>query len=100
MGSLDVDIDALEHLAPRLRALRSRLDQLGQNLTVFERAVGSRRLNERLADLAGNWRRHRERLGKELETLAAMVEGAAATYRQEEAQIASALNRGDIADHG
>ena len=94
MGSLDVDIEALEHFAPRLRALRTRLDQLGQNLAAFQGAVGSRRINHRLEELAGNWKRHRQRLGTELETLAAMVEAAAATYRQQEADIAAAANAG------
>ena len=92
MGSLDVDIEALEQLAPRLRAVRMQLDHLGQNLAAFEGAVGSRRLNRRLAELAGNWKHHRERLGTELEAVAAMVAGAAATYRQQEAEIAAALN--------
>jgi hypothetical protein len=91
-GFADVDIEALKDLGPRLRALRIRLDQLGQNLACFQGAVGSRRINHRLEEVAGNWRHHRERLGTELETLAAIADAAAATYRQKEAEIAGAVN--------
>jgi hypothetical protein len=94
VGSLDVDIEALENLGPRLRNLHLRLDHLGRNLAAFQGAVGSRRINHRLEEVAGNWTHHRERLGTELETLAAMVNTAAATYRQQEAAIAAATSNG------
>ena len=90
MSSLEVDVDELDALGRRLRTLRNRFDTLGRDLGAYYEAVGSHRLNERLAEVSGNWAHHRQRIATEIEEVAGMVEVAAAHYRQTESDITSA----------
>ena len=90
MSFLEVDIDELEALGRRLRALRDGFDTMGRDFGAYHEAIGSRRGNERLAEVAGNWTKHRQRIGADIEEAAAMAEAAAAQYRRTESDITGA----------
>jgi hypothetical protein len=92
MSFLEVDIDELEALGRRLRALRDGFNTMGRDFNAYHEAIGSRRVNERLAEVAGNWTKHRQRIGADIEEAAAMAEAAAAQYRRTESDITGATH--------
>ena len=82
-----VDVDELEALG---RRLRDGFNTMGRDFVAYHEAIGSRVVNERLVQVAGNWTKHRQRIGADIEEAAAMAEAAAAQYRRTESDIAGA----------
>ena len=95
MSSLEVDIDELDALGRRLRALRDSFDAMGRDFGAYHDAIGSRLVNQRLVQVAGNWTKHRQRIAAEIEAAAAMAEAAAAQYRRTESDISAAAGTGE-----
>ena len=93
MSSLEVDFDDLEALGRRLRALRDGFNTMGQNFALYHEAIGSKKVNDRLAEVAGNWTKHRQRIGTEIEEVAGMAEGAAARYRENESHVSDSFQQ-------
>jgi hypothetical protein len=87
-----VDPSRLDDLARELRLLRSEFTSLEDRVEDYEAAVGHRRVADRLEALATNWSDARGRVLERLEALATACEQVATHYRQQEAQIAAAID--------
>jgi len=89
-GPIRVDIEGLDRLAQDLRSIQHRLNDLGRDVGNFDSAIGARVVRSRLAEVAGNWSRARQRINEEISRLADMAATAAETYRGTERDITRA----------
>lgn len=89
-GPIRVDIEALDRLAQDLRSIQHRLNDFGRDFGDFDSAIGARVVQARLAEVAGNWSRARQRINEEISRLADMAATAAETYRATERGISRA----------
>jgi len=91
MAPLNVDIEAVQALASRLRRLSQEFARLGEEIGWFDAVLGSRRVADTLGDFATNWSRAKEDLRLHLEELAAGAEGAAAAYAEVERHLSTGM---------
>ena len=91
---ITVNIQALEDMAAKLRALRDEFNGMGDTVNGFEAAVGDGRVSDKLRDFAGNWSEKREKIAKLIDDIASYADSAAQTYCQLETQISGGFSQG------
>jgi hypothetical protein len=90
-GPIRVDIEGLDRLADKLRLIQHRLNDLGRDFDTFDSAIGAPVVRDRLAEVAGNWSRARQRINGHISHLADMAATAAEHYRTREAEISQSF---------
>src|SRR5690349_24501066 len=93
-GDLQVDIEGLRSLGRALVGIQQDLGDLGADFGMYDGVLGAQAVRHQLADVAGNWKKSRQRINGELEALAKMVEVAAAQYAETEAGISRSFSGG------
>ncbi|HVW31798.1 MAG TPA: hypothetical protein VHL53_04600 [Acidimicrobiia bacterium] len=90
-GELQVDIEGLRNLGSALTGIRQDLGDLGADFGMYDCVLGAAAVKHQLSEVAGNWKKSRQRISGELEALARMVEMAAGQYAAIEAEISRAF---------
>ena len=88
---LKVDLDLLSDTAADLRRLVSEFNRGSRFGADAAGAVGHDEVADALDEFATNWRRHREKLTKNLEAVAEMAADSAKTYKQTDDELARSL---------
>jgi hypothetical protein len=98
-GELQVDIEGLRSLGRALAGIQQDLGDLGADFGLYDCVLGAEAVKHQLSEVAGNWKKSRQRINGELEALAKMAELAAAQYAATEAEISRAcsLDAGPVA---
>jgi hypothetical protein len=94
-GELQVDIEGLRSLARALVGIRQDLADLGADFGMYDAALGASMVKQQLSEVAGNWKKSRQRISGELQALAKMAEAAAAQYAATESDVSRAFSSGD-----
>ncbi len=94
-GGIQVDIEGLRDLGRALAGIQQDLGDLGVEFGMYDAALGAQAVKQQLSEVAGNWKKSRQRINAELEALAKMAEGAATQYATAEAELSRACLRGD-----
>jgi len=84
------DVDALTALASQLTTIHDQLAQAGDVSHLYDRQLGSKRLEEALHDFIGGWKDGRKKIEGEVEGLAKKAAGAVQTYQENEQRLSDA----------
>ena len=96
-GDFQVDIEGLRSLGRALVGIQQDLGDLGADFGMYDSVIGAQAVKHQLSEIAGNWKKSRQRINGELEALAKMAEAAAAQYAATEADASRAFSSGDQA---
>ena len=88
---LKVDLDLLEDTADALDQLRAEFADASQIADAYRGVLGSGEIADAVDSFVGNWRRHRDKLIKSIESLHVMAEDSAKTYREVDEELAKTL---------
>jgi hypothetical protein len=94
-GDFGVDIEGLRDLWRALAGIQQDLGDLGADFGQYDSVLGAAAVKHQLSDVAGNWKKSRQRINGELEALAKMADGAAAQYAATETDISRSFSSGD-----
>lgn len=88
---LRVDLALLEDTADALGELRAEFADASQIAEAHRGVLGSGEIADAVDSFADNWRRHREKLIKSIESLQSMAADSAQTYREVDGELARSL---------
>jgi len=91
-GEIQVDIEGLRSLGRALVGIQQDLGDLGADFGMYDSVLGAQAVRHQLSEVAGNWKKSRQRINGELEALAKMAEMAAAQYAAAETEISRAFS--------
>ena len=88
-----VDIGQIRSSASTVKAIRDAVSESDDLIGRYEHALGQPVLVDALHDFASNWKIHREKLVKDLDTFSGWASRAADEYERTDHDLGAALTR-------
>lgn len=92
---LYVDIDALTEMHSQMTSICQALEDAGDDVNAYDRALGSPRIEGKLDDFIDGWKDGRKKIKDGVASLADAVKGACEAYNENEANIKKATQPQD-----